>query len=107
LRLGALSGCPRVRAKGSARAARSHLLATAAKKKRRKKRLWVSDRGGRWRTSTGSVSAGSIGTKWLTTLRCDATSITVREGRVRVFDKVRKRTRILRAGQTYLARNTR
>ena len=94
-------------------AALSRPLATAAKKKRKKrrkrraKRIWVSDKGGRWRTATGSVSAGSIGTKWLTTLRCDGTSVTVRQGRVRVFDKVRKRTRILHAGQTYLARNKR
>jgi hypothetical protein len=117
-RLGALSGCPTgggarasaLPAAAPALALRARPLAMASakkKKKKRKKRLWVSDRGGRWRTATGSVSAGSIGTKWLTTLRCDGTSITVREGRVRVFDKVRRRTRILRAGQTYLALNKR
>lgn len=115
-RLGKLSGCP---AGGGARVASATgpavasaafakpLAKAARRRKRRRKRLWVSDRGGRWRTVTGSVSAGSIGTRWLTTLRCDATSITVRQGRVRVFDKIRKRTRILRAGQTYLARNRR
>jgi hypothetical protein len=115
--LGKLSGCPTGSgARAASAPAAAPALASAAafrplahaakkKKKKRKKRLWVSDRGGRWRTVTGSVSAGSIGTRWLTSLRCDGTSVTVREGRVRVFDKVKKRTRILRAGQTYLALN--
>ena len=109
-RLGRLSGCP---AGGGARASLRRaprarpLASTAARRRKRRKRLWVSDRGGRWRTATGSVSAGSIGTRWLTTLYCDATSVTVRQGRVRVFDKIRRRTRILRVGQTYLARNRR
>ncbi len=118
--LGKLTGCASrssVRASGALAAPAAPAASAAAlrplahvakkKKKRRRKRLWVADHGGRWRTATGSVSAGSIGTRWLTTLRCDATSITVRQGRVRVFDKVRKRTRILHAGQTYLARNRR
>jgi hypothetical protein len=105
-RLGKLSGCP---TGGGARAsvATARPLATATRRRRRRKRLWVSDRGGSWRTATGSVSAGSIGTRWLTSLRCDGTSVTVRQGRVRVFDKIRKRTRILRRGQTYLALNRR
>jgi NHL repeat len=106
-RLGALAGCPKGGGARASRATGDRPLASAAKRRKRRKRLWVSDRGGRWRTATGSVSAGSIGTRWLTTLFCDATSVTVRQGRVRVFDRVRKRTRILRAGQTYLARNTR
>ena len=106
-RVGALAGCPKGGGARASRAAGHRPLASAARRRKRRKRLWVSDRGGRWRTATGSVSAGSIGTRWLTTLFCDATSVTVRQGRVRVFDKVRKRTRILRAGQTYLARNRR
>jgi hypothetical protein len=102
-RLGKLSGCPSGR---GARASAATPLASTSRRRRRK-RLWVSDRGGSWRTATGSVSAGSIGTRWLTSLRCDGTLVSVKAGRVRVFDKVRRRTRILRAGQTYLALNRR
>jgi hypothetical protein len=104
-RLASLAGCPRG---GGARFAPLRALATAAARRRRGgrlRRLWVRDRGGRWRTRTGSITASSIGTRWLTSLRCDGTLVAVREGRVRVFDVVRRRTRILRAGQTYLARN--
>jgi hypothetical protein len=103
-RLGKLSGCP---SGGGARASAATPVASTARRRRRRKRLWVSDRGGSWRTATGSVSAGSIGTRWLTSLRCDGTLVTVKAGRVRVFDKIRRRTRILRAGQTYLALNRR
>jgi hypothetical protein len=99
-RLDALAGCP---AGGGALVAPRKAVATKSAR-RRTRRLWVRDRGGRWRTRTGSLTASSIGTRWLTTLRCDGTSVTVREGRVRVFDRVLRRTRILRPGQTYLAR---
>jgi DNA-binding beta-propeller fold protein YncE len=98
-RLDALAGCP---VGGGARV--SPRTAVAVKSARRRRRLWVRDSGGRWRTRTGSLTASSLGTRWLTTLRCDGTSVTVREGRVRVFDRVLRRTRILRPGQTYLAR---
>lgn len=107
-RLHALRGCPRGRRAGAS-APRALALASRARTRRRKRarRLWVRDRGGRWRTRTGSLSASSIGTRWLTTLRCDGTLVTVRQGRVRVFDRVRRRTVVLRRNQTYLARNRR
>lgn len=101
-RLDALAGCPPAR-----RASGGAAVASKSARRRRTRRLWVRDRGGRWRTRTGSLTASSIGTRWLTTLRCDGTSVSVREGRVRVFDRVLHRTRILRPGQTYLARNRR
>jgi hypothetical protein len=106
LRPAPLAGCPGSR---SARASLSlgRALAFASRRRRRARRLWVRDRGGRWRTRTGSLTASSIGTRWLTTLRCDGTSVTVKEGRVRVFDRVLRRTRVLRRNQTYLARNVR
>jgi NHL repeat len=100
-----LTGCPRTRNARASRSSARPLAAAAARRRRR--RVWVRDRGGRWRTRTGSITASSIGTRWLTTLRCDGTSVTVREGRVRVFDRVLRRTRILRRNQTYLARNVR
>lgn len=91
-----------------ARAARvlsSPFAHAAAKKKRKRRRgssrrIWVTEKGGRWRTSTGSVSAAAIGTDWVTTLQCDGVRVTVREGRVAVRDKIRNRTRVVRAGQS-------
>ena len=116
--LGKLSGCPTGAGRGRRRlgrrppaprrrAAAFRPLAHAAKKKkkRRKKRLWVSDRGGRWRTATGSGSAG-LDRDEVADLAALRRHLDHRpQGRVRVFDKIRKRTRILRAGQTYLALN--
>ena len=104
------SGSPRSPA---ARAPATHASRSSARNlaaasgRRRRRRVRVRDRGGRWRTRTGSITLPPIGTRWLTTLRCDGISITVREGRVRVFDRVLRRTRILRRNQTYLARNVR
>jgi hypothetical protein len=89
-RLPSLTGCSTARA------------SIAAKRKRkRQRRLWVSERGGRWRTATGSVSAAAIGTEWATTLLCDGTRVSVREGAVRVRDKIRDRSVIVRAGQSF------
>ncbi|MDX6672506.1 MAG: hypothetical protein QOI91_2869 [Solirubrobacteraceae bacterium] len=101
-RLDSLAGCP---GGTVARASGFRKLAVASARRRRPtRRLWVRDRGGRWRTRTGSLSASSIGTQWLTSLRCDGTLVAVREGRVRVFDNLRRRTVIVRRGQVYLAR---
>lgn len=109
-RLPRLTGCAASGARAAADTERAfRLLATAAQKKKAKKkprrrkrsrRIWVSDRGGNWRTSTGSTSASSIGTRWATTLLCDGTRVTVSEGRVRVRDRRRGRSVLLRAGQS-------
>jgi hypothetical protein len=40
---------------------------------------------------------------WLTEDRCNGTLIYVRRGVVVVFDRIRKRTVVLRAGQAYFA----
>jgi NHL repeat-containing protein len=91
-RLPSLTGCtPRAAAASKKRPSR----------RKRARRLWVSERGGRWRTATGSVSAAAIGTEWATTLQCDGTRVSVREGAVRVRDKIRDRSVIVRAGQTF------
>ncbi|MGH3131921.1 MAG: hypothetical protein ACRDNX_13990, partial [Gaiellaceae bacterium] len=69
----------------------------------RKRRLWGNAKG-RFRTSGRYASAAVRGTIWLTEDRCDGTLVRVRVGRVAVFDVVRKRTVVVRAGQSYLAR---
>lgn len=98
LRVPRLDGCGST-ARGAAAAG---FRAAKKKKARRKKqrRLWVSDRGGNWRTSTGSTSASSVGTRWVTTLLCDGTRITVSEGRVRVLDRRRGRSVLLTPGRS-------
>jgi hypothetical protein len=53
----------------------------------------------------GSYSiAGALGTAWVTEDRCDGTFTTVRRGTVRVLNLQRKTVKILKAGQSYLAR---
>jgi hypothetical protein len=98
------------------RAAVARIASVPDKRKPKRKRprrkvashqLWVSETGGNWQTATGSVSAAAIGTRWHTTLSCDGTRVTVRQGVVRVRDKLHRRTVVLRAGQTYLARTLR
>jgi hypothetical protein len=99
LRVPRLDGC----GGSGARSVPSDFRATKKKKAKRKKkqrRLWVSDRGGNWRTSTGSTSASSVGTRWATTLLCDGTRVTVSEGRVRVRDRRTGRSVLLSPGQS-------
>jgi hypothetical protein len=55
--------------------------------------------------SRGRHSSATLrGTVWVTADRCDGTLTTVRRGRVAVRDFRRKRTVIVRAGKSYLAR---
>lgn len=79
-------------------------IASAAKVKgkgtKRARRLWVSEKGGRWRSATGAVSAAAVGTSWLTTLQCDGTRITVKAGKVLVKDRLRGRSTLLAPGQS-------
>jgi sugar lactone lactonase YvrE len=110
LRLPSLTGCPGAAASRSARMTLQAGQRQGQRRKRRRRRrgpsraLWVSDTGGRWRTATGSVSATAIGTRWRTTLQCDGVRVTVREGRVRVRDRLRRRSVVLRPGQTRFVR---
>jgi CSLREA domain-containing protein len=87
----ALARCPK----------RGH--AAAAAKKPKKRKLW-GDGKGRFRTK-GKYSAATIrGTRWLVTDSCAGTKTTVRVGVVEVRDNVLHRTKIVRAGKSYLAR---
>jgi hypothetical protein len=75
----------------------------AVRPKRPVRRLWGSGRG-RFTTRARYSSATVRGTRWLVQDRCDGTLTRVTQGRVLVRDFVRRRNRIVRAGQTYLAR---
>jgi hypothetical protein len=56
-----------------------------------------------WRVKGKYSRAGSVATEWGTIERCDRTTTVVREGRVRVFDRVRRRTVSVGRGQRYKA----
>jgi hypothetical protein len=67
------------------------------------RRLWGDGRG-RFRTRGRFAAASVRGTRWLTVDRCDGTLIRVRVGSVTVRDLTRRRTVVVRAGRSYLAR---
>jgi len=79
---------------------------TAQRKKRSKKKvrhLW-GDGKGDFQTRGRGAAATVRGTIWLTEDRCDGTLVRVRRGRVAVRDLRLRRTIILRAGQSYVAK---
>ena len=91
---------------------------TAGRGKRRARRSGVEARGsagrtirrlrgsanGRFRTRGRRSSATVRGTVWTVTDRCDGTLTKVKRGKVAVRDFRRKKTIVLRAGKSYLAR---
>jgi hypothetical protein len=86
-------------ATGKARARAAAVTPT----KRRK--LWGSDKGGRFRTHGRNSVATVRGTRWVTTDTCAGTRTTVTEGAVSVRDVHRKRSVLVRAGHSYVARS--
>lgn len=65
--------------------------------------MWA-DGTGRFRTIGRYAAASVRGTVWNTIDRCDGTLIVVRKGSVSVRDLVRKRTVVVKAGHSYLAK---
>jgi hypothetical protein len=80
---------------------RSSKLAEASARRRRH-RLWGSGRG-RFRTRGRRGTASQRGTVWYTEDSCRGTFFKVSKGSVKVRDRTRHRTVIVRAGQQYLA----
>ena len=77
---------------------------TAAVKKRRSRSLW-GDGHGRFTTRGRNSTASVRGTIWGVTDRCDGTLTQVKRGVVAVKDRGTGKTRLIRAGGRYLARN--
>jgi hypothetical protein len=104
-------GLTELRLKGSSfgrcRTRRSGRSASAAQLSRRTIRRLRSNARGRFRTRGRNSSATVRGTIWDTIDRCDGTLTKVRRGRVAVRDFRRKKTVIVRAGKSYLARSRR
>lgn len=86
--------CPRPRGR------RSSLSAT---RKKTVRRLWGVG-SGKFRTKGRYSSATVRGTEWLTEDRCDGTLVRVVEGSVSVRDIPKRITKIVNAGQSYLAK---
>jgi hypothetical protein len=96
-----LTGCPGVRRRRGSAAA----LAAGAKhgSGAKSRKLWVSDNGGSWGTSGRYVSTTVEGTHWLTVDECDRSRVTVVAGKVKVRDLVNNKTKVLTAGESYIA----
>ena len=73
----------------------------------RRVRINTRRRRGRWKVR-GEYSIGaSFGTDWTTIDGCSETTTIVRRGRVKVFDRAKRRTVVVRAGHRYVARRGR
>jgi hypothetical protein len=90
------------RFKGCPRAPKAVLTRKRLSPKRSVRHLWGSGTGA-FRTVGRFSSATVRGTKWLTDDRCNGTLTRVTKGKVAVFDFVKRKTIIVRAGHRYLA----
>jgi hypothetical protein len=70
-------------------------------------RVATDRRRGRWRVKGKHSIAAAFGTDWTTLEGCSRTVTVVRRGRVQVFDRVKRRTVTVRAGQRYVAKEGR
>jgi hypothetical protein len=75
---------------------------TAARAKKRQ--LWGSDKGGKFRTKGRHSTATVRGTVWLTKDTCTTTTTVVREGSVVVKDVAKHKNVKVKAGHRYVAR---
>jgi hypothetical protein len=76
----------------------------AAATGRKRRAVWGSDRNGRFRTRGSNSVATVRGTKWYVEDRCDGTYTKVTSGEVVVRDLVKRKTVVVKAGRSYLAR---
>ena len=90
-------------ARPARRQARGGASAVASKRKR-VRRLWGRDRGGRFRTHGRHSHATVRGTRWVTIDRCDGTLTRVTEGAVLVRQTGTRRRVLVRAGHSHLAK---
>lgn len=90
--------------RGTLACGRTTARAAAARKRPRSRRLWGDGRG-RFTTRGRNSTATVRGTIWGVTDRCGGTLTEVKRGVVAVKDFRTKKTRLVRAGGRYLARN--
>jgi hypothetical protein len=80
-----------------------HARAAATSRRRPPRRLWASDRNGRFRTRGSNAVATVRGTSWYMADRCDGTYTRVAKGSVSVRELRTGRTVVVRAGHSHLA----
>jgi hypothetical protein len=83
--------------------ATSSLSIARASRKKRERRLWGKDHGGRFRTHGKNSHATVRGTRWVVVDTCRGTLTRVTSGSVVVTDKVRGKRVVVDAGERYLA----
>jgi hypothetical protein len=105
-----LTGCkqtPRLRGRVSeASLPGSERYSVRATPGRKARHIWVEEHGGSWGTDGRYVSTSVEGTRWLVLDECGRSVVEVAEGRVKVRDLIRRRTRIVTAGHDYVATQT-
>ena len=80
------------------------LATTAGRRKPQGRRLFGTDRGGRFRTHGRNSHATVRGTRWMIADTCAGTLTRVTEGAVEVKDFAKKKRVLVKAGGRYLAR---
>jgi hypothetical protein len=103
LRGGNFAACHRT----GSRTAAARTVSRAKKSTKPRRRLFGRDKGGRFKTHGHDSVATVRGTSWVTTDTCAGTRTTVKQGSVSVRDRHRRKTVIVRAGHSYLARSRR
>jgi streptogramin lyase len=83
---------------------RARVSRADAARAKRPPTLWAKDDHGQYSTRGQNSVATVRGTYWGTTNRCDGTITTVKQGLVSVRDLHRRRTVLVRAGHSYLAK---
>ena len=78
-------------------------IARASANTKSVRHLWANGKG-KFRTKGRFAAASIRGTEWETDDRCDGTLITVKSGAVSVFDQVLRKTVVVTAGKSYLAK---
>jgi hypothetical protein len=110
-----LTGCPRTSSSqrsGGAKGGKSKKRASARRASVQRsqpltRHLLVAEKGGHWGTSGRYVSTSVEGTSWLTTDNCGSSIVKVLEGKVRVRNLVTGKIKVLSAGQSYTATDSR
>jgi virginiamycin B lyase len=92
------------RALASASRAGRPVARASADRKPARRRLWASDKRGRFRTHGRDSVATVRGTEWITEDTCEGTLTTVVKGAVEVADKHTHEKALVKAGESYLAR---
>ncbi len=93
-----LTGCPRT---ALPRGAAARLAKHSSGPKSR--HLWVSEKEGSWGTDGRYVSTSVEGTAWLTLDECTRSEVKVTAGKVKVLDLVRRKTKTVSTGHSYVA----